>query len=841
MTALLRNRWRALAPTLRFQISIALALTAFAVAALCKPVLAQQPPAQPAVPAPTGASPQAQGTQLPTVPVEPPKQAAPQPQSLPVPSAKQATPAAAPKPASAPAPKTVAAKTPVPKKAPATAETTAPPVQASPASIGNDLPVSAATPQQALGRLPAASAQAAATKLEIKNATGSALDLTPRETPATVNIVSQQEIEEKGARGLVETFRAVPGVVVGNNPGEVGTSVTRGFYKATGFLVDGFRVADPVFLGRDYGSFHYERVEVLKGPSSVVSGTSGLAGSFNIITKQATTDRTFAEGMVSYGSFNTLETGVGVNVAINPQAAFRSTFTYSGSNGYVEDTDARKLGFSTNILLKPSDRLTLSTAIDYFKDDYSTAYYATPLIHRSVARDPSDVVSSGNGLVLDRSNRYTNYNFRDGDMHMQSVWLRNSADYRLNSSWSLRNELSYYSADRLWRDADFYTYTGAPSPSITRGITLISHDHEFWSEKLALKFDGVVSGMRHRFTAGAEYMETSFGSTRRFGGTPGVDIFDPDRGTFPDTTAPFTSRTRETANHVTKAAFAEHAINILPHWIVSAGIRYETIDLDRVSFNEATSVTASFGNDLGGRTWRIGSSYEVFRGVTLFAQYAEGIAPVSSALMIASAANTRFKFTTGETVEAGVKATMLDGRVTTTASVYQIEQDDILTRDPANPRATIQGGSQRSRGVEVETAVSLTKQWNLALSGTLIDTEFTKLYNSAGASLAGNRPVNAVPWAWSALMTYRLDIIPATIGAQVIGVGPFFTSNANLYEASERTTVDAWIAFDVGKGKLRLRGRNLTNEFYAEWADYNETSVYVGAPRSFDISYSIKW
>jgi iron complex outermembrane receptor protein len=90
-------------------------------------------------------------------------------------------------------------------------------------------------------------------------------------------------------------------------------------------------------------------------------------------------------------------------------------------------------------------------------------------------------------------------------------------------------------------------------------------------------------------------------------------------------------------------------------------------------------------------------------------------------------------------------------------------------------------------------------------------------------------------------MTYRLEALPATVGAQLTGVGPFYTSNANDYEAQERTILDAWIAFDVGKGTLRLRGRNLTDEFYAEWADYNAKSVYVGAPRSFDVTYSIKW
>ncbi len=723
-----------------------------------------------------------------------------------------------------------------PKQQAAQAAAAAAPVQPPPQSAA--VPAQAA-PEQAIRTLPAASAEAAAAKLEVKNSTGSALDLTPRETPATVNVVSQQDIEDRGARGLVESFKAVPGVVVGNNPGEVGTTVTRGFYKATGFAIDGSRVADPVFLGRDFSSYHIDRVEVLKGPASVVSGISGLAGSFNIVTKQATTEHTFMEGIVSYGSFQTLETGVGVNVALSPAAAVRSTFTFSNSNGYVDDTDFKKFGFTNSILLKPSDRLKVTASIDYFKDDFATAYYATPLIQRSVARDPTGVVSSTDGLVLDRSIRYKNYNFNDGNMKSDSLWLRSAAEYKLTNEWTLRNEVSYYTADRLWRDADFYTYSAG---KITRGITMISHDHEFWSDRVVANFDGKIGGLRNRFAAGAEYMETSFGSRRHFGSTPGVDIFNPDRGIYPEgTTAPFTSRNRESATHVTRAAFAENAVNLTQAWIVSGGIRYESIDLERTSLNEATGVTTKFGSDLGAKTWRVGTSYELVPGTTVFAQYAEAVTPVSSALMIASAANTQFRLTTGNTMEAGIKSTMFGGRVTTTASVYQIEQDDILTRNPANPAVVVQGGSQRSRGVELETAVSLTNRWNVSVAGTLIDTEFTDLRDGTGKSLAGNRPLNSVPYAWNALMTYRLDWMPATVGAQLIGVGPFYTSNANLYEAQARTTLDAWIAFDVGKGKLRLRGRNLTDEFYAEWADYNQTSLYVGAPRSFDVTYSVKW
>ena len=405
---------------------------------------------------------------------------------------------------------------------------------------------------------------------------------------------------------------------------------------------------------------------------------------------------------------------------LSPQAAMRSTLTYSGSSGYVDDTDSYKLGFTNNILLKPSDALKITASIDYFKDKYSTAYYATPLIQAQRRPRPDRRRQEPERPRARPEHSLQELQFpRRRHAHGEHL-AAGRGRVQADQSVTLKNELSYYSADRLWRDADFYTYT-APA-LITRGITLISHDHEFWSDRMTFNFDGQIGGMRNRFTAGAEYMETTFGSRRHFGSTPGVDIFNPDRGIYPEGSAAITSRNLETAEHVTKAAFAEHAINLTPAWIVAAGIRYETIDLDRTSFNEVTGVTTTFGNELGSTTWRIGTSYEVLPGTTLFAQYAEAVTPVSSALMIASPANTGFKLTTGTSKEAGVKSTMFDGRVTNDG----LRLSDRAGRHPhARSRQSqtivVQGGSQRSRGVEVETAISLTKRWNVSLAGTLID------------------------------------------------------------------------------------------------------------------------
>jgi iron complex outermembrane receptor protein len=178
--------------------------------------------------------------------------------------------------------------------------------------------------------------------------------------------------------------------------------------------------------------------------------------------------------------------------------------------------------------------------------------------------------------------------------------------------------------------------------------------------------------------------------------------------------------------------------------------------------------------------------------------------------------------------------------VVATASIYQIEQDNILTRDPINPALTVQGGSQRSRGVELDVAVSLTPQWKVGANASFIEAKFTEL-RSATRDLRGNRPINVPAQAFMVSTSYRFEPVPLTVGVSAQLVGSFYTDTANTIEVSGRTLLDAWLTYDIGGGTLRLRGRNLTNAFYANWSGYSPTQVYLGAPRSFDLSYNIQF
>ncbi len=675
--------------------------------------------------------------------------------------------------------------------------------------------------------------------LDVKNTTASKLDLTPRETQATVDIVTEKDIEEKGLRSLIETYNSVPGVTSGNNPGEPGVVTMRGFHKSATYTVDGARIPDAFLSSRDYDTFNFERVEIVRGPASVTQGTGALSGTINLVTKQPQLGKTSVEGMASYGSFNTTRAGVGVNAPLGANAAVRSAVSYSQSDGWIDDTKSRKYGLTNNLIVTPTDRLTFTGAVNFFHDEFRTPYQGTPLVPASVARDASDVVTTTNGYVLDKALRDKNYDVFDGLMKSDAVWLRGGADYKLTDHWTLKNELNFYKADRYWAGADTFTYNTGTG-QFDRATTLITHDHQFWSDRASVSYDGPLGRFRNRFTTGLEYVDTIFNSKRRFGTTTSVDPYNADRGTFPaDTQANYPTRQNFDSTLRTVAGYAENALNITPGWIVVGGARYERIVLDRSIFDLNAGTTTNFDKTFYSPTWRIGTVYDIVPGTSLYAQYTQAAIPVSS-LLLANTTNGRFDLSTGESVEGGIKSSLWNGRVVATAAVYQIDQDNILTRDPVTPSLTVQGGSQRSRGVELSAIIAITDRWKVTPAYAYVDAYYTSLRN-ATRDLTGNRPINVPATTFSLTSTYRLRTLPATLGASMNHVGSFYTDTTNLIKVKARTLFDAWVAYDIGKGTLRLRGRNLTDELYADWSGYSTTQVYLGAPRSFDVSYNIKW
>ena len=143
-----------------------------------------------------------------------------------------------------------------------------------------------------------------------------------------------------------------------------------------------------------------------------------------------------------------------------------------------------------------------------------------------------------------------------------------------------------------------------------------------------------------------------------------------------------------------------------------------------------------------------------------------------------------------------------------------------------------------SKGVEVALSWIPTDEINVALSGTLLDSKFKTLIEAGGVNRAGNRPQNVPEQIADLVATYSPKDLPITLTGDLRYNGDFFTENANVIKVNSFATVGAAISWNADFGTITLRGRNLTNEFYADWSGYASGLLFLGAPRNIEVTFT---
>ena len=153
----------------------------------------------------------------------------------------------------------------------------------------------------------------------------------------------------------------------------------------------------------------------------------------------------------------------------------------------------------------------------------------------------------------------------------------------------------------------------------------------------------------------------------------------------------------------------------------------------------------------------------------------------------------------------------------------------------------VQGGTLRSRGAEISLNVPITREINVTASGTLLDAEYLELIEAGGVDRAGNRPQNVAEQVADLVVTYSPRTLPITLVGSLRHNGDFYTETANVTKVNAFTTFDAAVSWNAPFATVTLRGRNLTNEFYADWSGYASGLVFIGAPRSIELSLTRKF
>jgi iron complex outermembrane recepter protein len=676
--------------------------------------------------------------------------------------------------------------------------------------------------------------------------------------PAAIDVLDSSVMEARGYQKVSDAVSRMAGVVAGEHPTVPSSFTMRGFTASqVSILRDGLWLGPSTMVMRPQNTFNLDRVELLRGPSSVVNGQGAVAGTVNAVTKSAQpTTAHGGQALLSYGRFNTYHAAAGATGPVARTLWYRVDVSRSGTDGWVDRMDSGSTNVTGSLLWRPSMRARIRVSADVLDDDLPQ-YFGTPLMPAQFAVNPMDVIRTTTGETIDERTRFINYNVDDGVAQARQTLLRSDISLDLTDQITLSNVAYGFDARREWQNAEGYVFCASVVDVCTTvgqvqryyGYFIINHDQRLYGDRATLNINTPIAGRDHKAVVGVEASSLDFERARGFrrqvplAPGDGVDLLNPVPGQY----GPVELRGISPTAITSWGLFAEDSIAVTDRIRLAGGLRYDGLDLDRKNLSPTrVPESGGFARQFNWWSWRAGAVVTLTQGVVAYGQFSNAKDPVSSNIFLVNA-NQNFDLTKAVQWEGGLKADLDAGRTQLTLAYFDITRDDVLDRFALDSATNIGGIS--SRGVELAGTVQVTNQARLGANFALTDAEYRPSANFV--RFAGNRPPNVPRTTANAWASYQ-DIagLPIEVGGSARFVGDRFGSNANAVTLRRYTLLDAYAAWTRGRLRATARIDNLTNTAYASWADpfyLSQTDpsflyanqIMLGAPRTFGVQVQV--
>lgn len=654
-------------------------------------------------------------------------------------------------------------------------------------------------------------------------ATGSRLGLTPLETPASVEVITGETIRARGYATVNETVSHATGFNSLAAPGNGGTSLgVRGFtghssvmqlYDGTQFYVGAGTVTYP------FDTWSIDRIEVLRGPASVMYGQGAIGGVLNVIPKKPTRIME-NEGLLEFGSDFTRRAAAGSAGSLGGKLSYRADVSGRKSDGWVDRGENESLAFGLALKADVSEDFAITLSHDYGYQQ-PQRYFGTPLVN-------------GN---LDKSLRNKNYNVGDSLVEYRDNWTRLNMDWQAADNVKITNTAYMLTSDRHWRNAESYAFVPATGLINRTSYLEILHDQTQYGNRGDVAVDYSLLGMKNQTVAGFDINHIDFRHVND--GTNGFSSTVSPYGVSPGSYGQGSFIPRYDTDTDQYSLFAEDRLSVTDTWSLIGGLRYDNIDISR---SDLVTPANSFEKTFTHMSWRAGTVYNIASTTALYAQYVTAADPVGG-LITLSAANSSYKLATGRQIEAGVKQSFMQGRGEWTFAGYQIEKKNILSRSPINPAVTQQVGEQSSRGVEATLGFDLDPAWRIEANAALLDARFDNFVeqvSGVAVSRAGNTPPQVPEQLANLWLTWKFAPDWKVLGA-ARWVGETWSDNANTQRRAAYTVFDLGVTWSpVPNADISFRIYNLLDETYAI-SSSGTTQWLLGAPRTALLTTAVKF
>ena len=654
--------------------------------------------------------------------------------------------------------------------------------------------------------------------------TGSRLGLTPLETPATVQVVSAEMIQERGDVSVTDaTIRAAGVTTAPSASGGMGGVSYRGFTGVDSIvqLYDGMQL----WVAQGTVTFPFDaamadRIEILAGPSSVLYGTGAIGGAVNVVPRKPNRSGFANNVRVAAGSDNTYRGVFGSGGPLGSRMSYRFDASGLTTDGWVDrgDADTTALAGALRFDATPAWHLTVSHDYGLQRPAYDTG---VPFI---------------NGR-LDESRARRNYNVADAALTMRDRWTQVRSEWVPAQSVVVRNNAYAMSSYRHFYGLLGYVYDPARQMiRRTTGSDVFHNQRQYGFHTDAL-ISNSVFGRENSFSVGVDY---DHGTFRWINNAPYtwvsfVDLDNSEPGVMVnlDGTTP---KFRSISDRV--SAYLEDRIAVTSRLSVVGGMRVEHSVLDRVEIQTASPSTHPFTTVTG----RGGAVFTVADDLAVYGQVSTANDSIGNLLTL-TPQQQRLELTTGRQFEAGVKQSLSGGRGEWTVSLFRIVKENLVTQDPSNPAVSIQIGQQSSQGIEATGRASLGRGLRAEANGTWLRArydDFTEVVAGRPVSRVGNRPTNVPRAAANLWLTWDATSRLQTRGGVRV-VGRRFGDTANTFVVPSYSVVDGGVRVGLtGRSALSVRIYNALDKIFvvAPRGNLSNPQWLLGRPRGFDVEWS---
>ncbi len=651
------------------------------------------------------------------------------------------------------------------------------------------------------------------------------------EIPQVVSIIPKQLMKDQGLTQTKDALRNVAGISL--SAGEAGAGqgdnlTIRGFTARSDFFVDGMR---------DFGAytrdpFNTEKIDVVKGPSSIGFGRGSTGGTINQETKQAQEEK-ITDVQLAVGSDMTKRASVDINRKIEgiKGAAFRLNVLSHENNVAERDyANNKRSGFAPTVSfgIGSENRTTLSFI---HQEENNVPDYGLPWIGLSPA----------NQSQVKRTNYY---GFTDGSNFFKATVDMATAKFEhdFSENTTFRQQVRFSNNQRNIRVTEAKT-TGLTPTTVTRNQIAIQSTEAMLDSQTSLSTKFETGSVKHNLIAGIELMrETSSPIRTTYKDVPDASLTDPTPVAFSGT---ILGRTNVNTVTQTQAVFFNDTISPNEKFDIVLGGRIDRFTAD---YNESVAGLSFSRTDIMPAV-RSSFVYKPRKDSSVYANYGTSYNPSAEAFAL-TATTQNIKPEMNETFEIGTKWGFFKNKLNTMFAIFQTKKTDARVTDPTNSLLTVNGGNQMVKGFETQINGEITEKLQVFSSYAYMESE---VLSSTNTNQVGNPLANVPNHTLNIWGSYKLT--PKfefggganAVSQRVASITVFDSTGGTISgsTAGSLKKVDGYITFNAmakyqitPKISMQLNIYNITNEFYYD--QLHPSHVIPGAGRTLLLTTNIK-